>query len=329
MHKQISMYLLILIRFITSFLNINFFKISIPITFYTIIVFISLTYYVVEKMQRKIILATRENTNIYILKQYYKIIYSVYLFIGILSTIILCLDKNWQVNLVFVSLFNIIIFCHLKELNDSFKPEFYNDFFLSNILKLLSFLNISGFTYCFTMNNQELGVLNYSIYLLYVVIYLHFVFSFNSTIKCFRENSVHFLYNKYKLVLITDITHFIITSILITLVFTINDYKNLASKEQNGYEYVAFFCCLVNGAYSFFGLFFTIIYCLTIPNKIKDKLTELQNISNRNTNEVIVVVSPSDDSNENIDICIGKNLSDSPTPPNEVATQSLSEPEVV
>ena len=198
MHKQISMYLLILIRFITSFLNINFFKISIPITFYTIIVFISLTYYVVEKMQRKIILATRENTNIYILKQYYKIIYSVYLFIGFLSTIILCLDKNWQVNLVFVSLFNIIIFCHLKELNDSFKPEFYNEFFLSNILKLLSFLNISGFTYCFTMNNQELGVLNYSIYLLYVVIYLHFVFSFNSTIKCFRENSVHFLYNKYK-----------------------------------------------------------------------------------------------------------------------------------
>ena len=323
--KQIFMYTLILTRFFMSFSGPYTFKTSIPEFFYIYMVFTFLIYWIVEKMQKRITRFLTNSINNNSLKINFNIIFFTFIFLQYMSVIMLCIDKIWLGNLVYAILFNVIIYFHLKELSNSFKPKFHSEFFISILVKNLSFFTISGFVFCFNKNNQSLERLNVIICLSYITLFVFSVNVVNAKIKCFREDTEFFYYNKYINVALTDGIYFILSVSLITIISTHENFGNIVSKEQNGYEFIAFFCCMLNVAYSFFGLFFTIIDCIGISMKIKKRVIELQKIMD----DVVIIVSPSDNK-LGFDINLGNKLSlKEPTPPNEVATQSLSEVEVV
>ena len=88
----------------------------------------------------------------------------------------------------------------------------------------------------------------------------------DTKIKYFRDSRTFFMYNKYTNVVLLDSIYFILSASLIIVVATHENFSNIVAKKQNGYEFIAFFCCMLNVAYSFFGLFYTIIDCILLYN---------------------------------------------------------------
>ena len=318
------MYSLFLTRLILYFYGPEIFT-KTPIQFYLIYTIFQLIIYILfEKFQSITNVNLENSTNNYSLKFYYKMICFTFLFLSYLSIIMLCNDKIWQVNIPYTILYNIIIFFHIKELNIQLRPHFYNVFFLSSIIKFLSLITISTFLYCITQINNKTSIVNIIIYLLFITIFSYNTCIINTKIKNFRENTNHFIYNGYKSVLIVDFLYFMLSTSLIITIFIHNDYKYVYSKQQNIYEYVSFFCVLLNGGYSIFGLLFTFVDYKTIYWKIiKLNKIQLQKIKN----DFVVIVSPSSNDDEsNINIMIGKEYPKNEQPQsNEIVAAHLSE----
>ena len=322
--KQLFVNILIITRFFTSFTGHEIFKTSIPHAFYLYMVFTFLIYFVTEKMQKRLTLFLEDSSNNDSLKTNYKIIFFTFFFLQYISIIMLCVDKIWQGNLVYTVLFNGIICFHLKELNDDFKPHFHHEYVVSIFVKFLSFFTISSFVFCFTMNNQALEQLSPIIYLSYIILFFYSICVVDSKIKCFREIRTLFMYNKYTNVVLADSLYFILSVSLVAVVATHENFSNILAKKQNGYEFIAFFCCMLNVAYSFFGLFQTIVDSLIISRKIKNLREQEQLYLIKN--DIAIILSPSTEDDNNINIQLGKELpKKEPTQPNEVAVEPLVE----
>jgi hypothetical protein len=81
----------------------------------------------------------------------------------------------------------------------------------------------------------------------------------------------------------------------------------------------------LNVAYSFFGLFQTIVDSLIISRKIKN-LREQEQLTRPMKNDIAVILSPSTEGDNNINIQLGRELpKKEPTQPNEVAVEPLVE----